>query len=117
MSDRGNVFCGAVRPPATAAPIAGAARAAGKPGEVTIVQAPRALFLRLPHSMAAPITRVTANGGEWKDFDPAQEVVRLHGKEREEPRQAAEKPALPNTRGLGTRWARLANLFCGHPAS
>jgi hypothetical protein len=42
-------------------------------------QAPQAVVLRLRHPKAAAITSVTVNGREWKDFDPAQEVVRLHG--------------------------------------
>jgi hypothetical protein len=31
------------------------------------------------HPKAAPIRGVTVDGKEWKDFDAAREVVRLHG--------------------------------------
>ena len=37
------------------------------------------VWLRLRHPMSAPIRNVTVNGQDWKDFDPAKEVVKLHG--------------------------------------
>jgi uncharacterized protein YndB with AHSA1/START domain len=40
-------------------------------------QPPREVLLRLRHPKAAPIQSVTVNGKEWKDFDPARELVRL----------------------------------------
>ncbi|MCX6872306.1 MAG: hypothetical protein NTW21_00630 [Verrucomicrobia bacterium] len=40
---------------------------------------PGEVWLRLRHPESAPITGVTVNGTAWTDFDPAQEVVRLHG--------------------------------------
>jgi hypothetical protein len=38
---------------------------------------PKEVILRLRHPKAAPIKSVTVNGKEWKDFDPARELVRL----------------------------------------
>ena len=58
MSDGESAIRGAVHALAAAALIAGAARAAGKPGEVTIFQAPQAVFLRLRHPKAPPIKGV-----------------------------------------------------------
>lgn len=40
---------------------------------------PREVWLRLRHPTAAKINSVTVNGKPWTDFDPAKEVVRLHG--------------------------------------
>jgi len=40
---------------------------------------PKSVLLRLRHPKALPIKSVTVNGERWKDFDPAKEVVRLHG--------------------------------------
>ncbi|MCX6872521.1 MAG: hypothetical protein NTW21_01755, partial [Verrucomicrobia bacterium] len=40
---------------------------------------PAGVWLRLRHPQSAPIKSVTVNGKQWKDFDPAKEVVRLHG--------------------------------------
>lgn len=37
------------------------------------------VWLRLRHPKSAPIKSVTVNGKNWKDFDPAKEVVKLHG--------------------------------------
>lgn len=42
-------------------------------------RAPEQALLRLRHPQSAPMQTVTVNGREWKDFDPAKEVVRLHG--------------------------------------
>jgi hypothetical protein len=39
---------------------------------------PLEVWLRLRHPTAAPMKSVTADGKEWKDFDPAKEIVRLH---------------------------------------
>jgi hypothetical protein len=36
------------------------------------------IWLRLRHPTAAPMKSVTVNGKDWKDFDPAQEIVKLH---------------------------------------
>ena len=36
------------------------------------------VWLRLRHPKSAPIKSVTVNGKDWKDFDPAKEVVKLH---------------------------------------
>jgi len=36
------------------------------------------VWLRLRHPKSAPIKSVTVNGKDWKDFDPAKEVVELH---------------------------------------
>ncbi len=41
--------------------------------------APQELLLRLRHPASAPIQGVTVNGTDWQDFDPAKEVVKLHG--------------------------------------
>ena len=41
--------------------------------------APEEVCLRLHHPNAAPIHAVTLNGRPCTDFDPAKEVVRLHG--------------------------------------
>jgi hypothetical protein len=40
---------------------------------------PKEVRLRLRHPKSAPITSVTVNGKPWQDFDPAKEVVHLHG--------------------------------------
>ena len=40
---------------------------------------PQAVLLRLRHPQAAPMKSVTVNGRPWTDFDPAKEVIRLHG--------------------------------------
>lgn len=40
---------------------------------------PHSVILRLRHPASAPIKGVTVNGRVWRDFDPAKEVVRLHG--------------------------------------
>jgi hypothetical protein len=37
------------------------------------------VWLRLRHPKSAPIQSVTVNGKDWRDFDPAKEVVKLHG--------------------------------------
>ena len=37
------------------------------------------VWVRLRHPMSSPIKRVTANGKNWKDFDPSNEVVKLRG--------------------------------------
>jgi hypothetical protein len=39
---------------------------------------PKVVLLRLRHPKALPIKGVTVNGEPWEDFDPANEVVRLH---------------------------------------
>jgi|GEM_PF-1953762 len=39
---------------------------------------PTDVRLSLRHPKSAPIKSVTVNGKPWKDFDPANEVVRLH---------------------------------------
>jgi hypothetical protein len=36
------------------------------------------VWLRLRHPRFVPIKSVTVNGKDWKDFDPAKEVVKLH---------------------------------------
>jgi hypothetical protein len=36
-------------------------------------------LLRLRHPKALPLKGITVNGQPWYDFDPAKEVVRLHG--------------------------------------
>ena len=41
--------------------------------------APKEVLLRLRHPTSAPIKGVTVDGKPWNDFDPAKEVVRLHG--------------------------------------
>ncbi|MCG2659265.1 MAG: hypothetical protein L6437_03335 [Kiritimatiellae bacterium] len=40
-------------------------------------KAPKEVLLRLRHPKSAPIRGVTVNGTDWKDFDPAREVVKL----------------------------------------
>jgi hypothetical protein len=40
-------------------------------------QPPQAILLRLRHPESKPIRRVTINGRDWRDFDPAKEWVRL----------------------------------------
>ncbi len=40
---------------------------------------PQAVLLRLRHPQAATMKGVTVNGQPWTDFDPAKEVIRLHG--------------------------------------
>jgi len=40
------------------------------------------VWLRLRHPTSAPIKSVLVNGQAWKDFDPAKEVVKLHGQNR-----------------------------------
>jgi hypothetical protein len=47
--------------------------------DVPARNAPKEILLRLRHPKAAPIKSVTVNGKEWKDFDPARELVRLTG--------------------------------------
>jgi hypothetical protein len=42
---------------------------------------PTSVLLHLRHPKSAPIRSVTVNSKEWKDFDPAKEVVRLEGLE------------------------------------
>ncbi len=42
-------------------------------------QPPKSVWLRLRHPKAAPIKGVAVDGKDWKDFDPAGEVVRLRG--------------------------------------
>ncbi|MCY2988853.1 MAG: hypothetical protein NTY19_13440 [Planctomycetota bacterium] len=37
------------------------------------------VWLRLRHPNSTPIQSVTVNGKDWKDFDTAKEVVKLHG--------------------------------------
>ena len=39
----------------------------------------REVWLRLRHPKATPIRGVTVNGKDYPDFDPAREVVKLHG--------------------------------------
>ena len=46
--------------------------------EIPSRKAPRAVLLRFRHPKAAPIKSVTVNGKDWKDFDAAREVVKLH---------------------------------------
>ncbi len=38
----------------------------------------REIWLRLRHPTSAPMKSVTVNGKDWKAFDPAKEIVRLH---------------------------------------
>ena len=40
---------------------------------------PKSVLLRFRHPKALPIKSVTVNGRPWKDFDPAGEVISLHG--------------------------------------
>jgi hypothetical protein len=40
---------------------------------------PKSVLLRLRHPKGLPIKGVMVGGEPWKDFDPAREVVRLHG--------------------------------------
>ena len=40
---------------------------------------PKAILLRLRHPKAMPIKSVEVDGKPWKDFDPAKEIIRLHG--------------------------------------
>lgn len=40
---------------------------------------PRSVLLRLRHPKGTPIKSVTINGNPWSDFDPAKEIIRLHG--------------------------------------
>ena len=40
---------------------------------------PKAVLLRFRHPKALPMKSVTVNGGDWTDFDPAKEVISLHG--------------------------------------
>ncbi len=40
---------------------------------------PQAVLLRLRHPQAAAIKSVAVNGRPWTDFDPAKELIRLHG--------------------------------------
>ena len=42
---------------------------------------PKAVLLRLRHPKSLPIKSVTVNGSPWTDFDPAKEVISLHGVE------------------------------------
>jgi hypothetical protein len=48
---------------------------------VTVPERGRAnqILLRLRHPQSRPIRGVTVNGKPWRDFDPAREVVKLHG--------------------------------------
>ena len=41
-------------------------------------KAPKEVLRRLRHPKSAPLKGVTVNGKEWRDFDPAKEVVKLH---------------------------------------
>jgi len=38
----------------------------------------RQVWLRLRHPKTAPIRGVTVNGQDYRDFEPAREVVKLH---------------------------------------
>ena len=40
---------------------------------------PQSVLLRLRHPKTLPIKGVTVNGSPWSDFDPAKEVISLHG--------------------------------------
>ena len=40
---------------------------------------PQAVLLRLRHPQAATIKSVAVNGRPWTDFEPAKELIRLHG--------------------------------------
>ena len=42
---------------------------------------PKAVLLRLRHPKSLPMKSVTVNGSPWTDFDPAKEVISLHGVE------------------------------------
>jgi len=42
---------------------------------------PNRVLLRLRHPKALPLKSVIVNGKPWKDFDPAREVISLHGVE------------------------------------
>jgi len=42
---------------------------------------PNRVLLRLRHPKALPLKGVIVNGKPWKDFDPAREVITLHGVE------------------------------------
>lgn len=42
-------------------------------------KAPKSVCLRFRHPQATPMKTVTVNGKDWTDFDPAKELVRLHG--------------------------------------
>jgi hypothetical protein len=42
-------------------------------------KAPAELLVRFRHPGAKPIRQVTVNGEAWTEFDPAGEVIRLHG--------------------------------------
>jgi len=42
-------------------------------------RAPQAVLLRFRHPQALPIRGVAVNGNRWTDFDPAKDVIRLHG--------------------------------------
>lgn len=47
--------------------------------EIPSRKAPQAVILRLRHPKSAVIKRVEVNGKAWHDFDPAREIIRLHG--------------------------------------
>lgn len=47
--------------------------------EVPARRPPQAVPLRLRHPRKAPIKAATVNGRAWTGFDPAKEVIRLHG--------------------------------------
>ncbi|MFZ1935005.1 MAG: hypothetical protein WCB27_18380 [Thermoguttaceae bacterium] len=40
---------------------------------------PKTVLLRLRHPQGLPMKSVTVNGNDWTDFDPAKEVISLHG--------------------------------------
>ena len=40
---------------------------------------PKSVLLRFRHPKALPMKSVTVNGSPWTDFDPAKEVISLHG--------------------------------------
>jgi hypothetical protein len=40
---------------------------------------PKAVLLRLRHPKASPMKSVSVNGAAWTDFDPAKELISLHG--------------------------------------
>jgi len=47
--------------------------------EIPSRKPPHPVLLRLRHPEMTPIKSVTVNGKPWRDFDPAKEVIRLHG--------------------------------------
>jgi hypothetical protein len=44
-------------------------------------KSPDAVLLRFRHPKQTPIKSVMVNGKAWNDFDPAKEIIRLHGVE------------------------------------